>query len=122
MNKRFRIAIAAATMVGGFTITQAGSASAAHCFEGNTPGFSYFGTDHVKEARHTNEGSTRPHAGRIERPKRRTEQHRPLHAGPRPAALGFAPPRVAFMNDARPHSGRASFACLVPIAYEECRY
>ncbi len=63
MNKRFRIAIAAATMVGGFTITQAGSASAAHCFEGNTPGFSYFGTDHVKEARHTNEGSTRPHAG-----------------------------------------------------------
>lgn len=64
MNKRIRIAIAAATIFGGFTMTQAGSASAAHCFEGDTPGFSYFGTDHVKEAPHTNEGGNPgPHAG-----------------------------------------------------------
>lgn len=53
MNKRIRIAIAAATIVGGFTMTQAGSASAAHCFEDNTPGFSYFGNDHVaREVKH----------------------------------------------------------------------
>ncbi len=69
MNKRIRIAIAAATIVGGFTMTQAGSASAAHCFEDDpteemTPGFSYFGTDHVKEEAHASEGGNPgPHAG-----------------------------------------------------------
>ncbi len=45
MNKRIRIAIAAATIVGGFTMTQAGSASALHCVKGDSPGFSYFGQD-----------------------------------------------------------------------------
>lgn len=45
MNKRIRIAIAAATIVGGFTMTQAGSASAAHCVKEGSPGFSYFGQD-----------------------------------------------------------------------------
>ena len=46
MNKRIRIAIAAATIVGGFTMTSAGSASAGHCVEdGSTPGFSYFGKE-----------------------------------------------------------------------------
>ena len=45
MNKRIRIAIAAATIVGGFTMTSAGSASAAHCAKDGSPGFSYFGKD-----------------------------------------------------------------------------
>ena len=45
MNKRIRIAIAAATIVGGFTLTQAGSVSAAHCVKDGSPGFSYFGKD-----------------------------------------------------------------------------
>jgi hypothetical protein len=45
MNKRIRIAIAAATIVGGFTMTSAGSASAAHCVEDGSPGFSYFGKE-----------------------------------------------------------------------------
>ena len=45
MNKRIRIAIAAATIIGGFTMTQAGSASAAHCRQDGSPGFSYFGQD-----------------------------------------------------------------------------
>ncbi len=53
MNKRIRIAIAAATIVGGFTMTQAGSASAAHCVapvgEPSSPGFSYFGQDGRKD-------------------------------------------------------------------------
>lgn len=41
------------------------AASAAHCVDptGTSPGFSYFGTDHVKEAAHANEGVGRPHAG-----------------------------------------------------------
>ena len=46
MNKRIRIAIAAATIVGGgFTMIQAGSVSAAHCVKDGSPGFSYFGQD-----------------------------------------------------------------------------
>ncbi len=49
MNKRIRVAIAAAAVVGGFTVSQAGAVSAAHCVEGESPGFSYFGNDHVAE-------------------------------------------------------------------------
>ncbi len=45
MNKQIRIAIAAATIVGGFAMTSAGSASAAHCAKDGSPGFSYFGQD-----------------------------------------------------------------------------
>lgn len=45
MNKRIRIAIAAATIAGGFAMTSAGSVSAGHCVEDGSPGFSYFGKD-----------------------------------------------------------------------------
>ncbi len=45
MKKKIRIAFAAATIVGGFTMTQAGTASAAHCVEDGSPGFSYFGKE-----------------------------------------------------------------------------
>ena len=49
MNKRIRLAIAAAAVVGGFTLSQAGAVSAAHCVapagEPSSPGFSYFGKD-----------------------------------------------------------------------------
>jgi hypothetical protein len=45
MNKRIRTAVAAATLVGGFTMVQAGTASAAHCVENGSPGFSYFGQE-----------------------------------------------------------------------------
>ncbi len=49
MNKRIRLAIAAAAVVGGFTISQAGAVSAAHCVapadEPSSPGFSYFGKE-----------------------------------------------------------------------------
>lgn len=45
MNKRIRLAVAAAAVVGGFTLTQGGAVSAAHCFEGDSPGFSYFGQE-----------------------------------------------------------------------------
>jgi len=45
MNKRIRLVVAAAAVVGGFTLTQAGPASAAHCVKGDSPGFSYFGQD-----------------------------------------------------------------------------
>jgi len=51
MNKRIRLAVAATAAVAGFTFTQAGSASAKHCVApaGDSPGFSYFGNDHVAE-------------------------------------------------------------------------
>lgn len=41
-------------------------ASAAHCVSpdgSSSPGFSYFGTDHVKEADHPEGGNPGPHAG-----------------------------------------------------------
>lgn len=45
----------------------AGGASAAHCLapagEESSPGFSYFGRDHVKEADHAEGGNPGPHAG-----------------------------------------------------------
>ena len=45
MKKQIRIALAAATIFGGFTMTQAGTASGAHCVEDGSPGFSYFGKE-----------------------------------------------------------------------------
>ncbi len=53
-------ALAAAMLVG-----SAGAASAAHCVDGagTTPGFSYFGTVHVKMADHAEGGNPGPHAG-----------------------------------------------------------
>lgn len=43
MNKR--IAIAAATFFGGLTLAMASPASAAHCVQNDSPGFSYYGQD-----------------------------------------------------------------------------
>ncbi|HEX5857285.1 MAG TPA: hypothetical protein VFY91_04175 [Microbacterium sp.] len=53
-------AVAAAMLFGG-----AGAASAAHCVDSSmtTPGFSYFGTTHVKLADHAEGGNPGPHAG-----------------------------------------------------------
>lgn len=53
-------AVAAALMLG-----SAGAASAAHCVDsaGTSPGFSYFGTVHVKVADHAEGGNPGPHAG-----------------------------------------------------------
>jgi len=45
MNKRIRLAFAAAAVVGGITLTQPGAASAGHCVKDDSPGFSYFGQD-----------------------------------------------------------------------------
>ena len=50
MKKRIRVAVAAATIFGGLTIAQAGPASAAHCVENGSPGFSYFGQEGRLEA------------------------------------------------------------------------
>jgi len=44
------------TMASGSVVLSAGGASAAHCVEGDSPGFSYFGTDHVKTTAHDSEG------------------------------------------------------------------
>ena len=54
------VAVAAALMLG-----SAGAASAAHCVDsaGTSPGFSYFGTVHVKVADHAEGGNPGPHAG-----------------------------------------------------------
>jgi hypothetical protein len=52
MIKGIRFAIAAASVVASITFGQAGVASAAHCVDPVTqdsPGFSYFGNDHVAE-------------------------------------------------------------------------
>ena len=39
------------------------SASAAHCVEGDSPGFSYFGNDHVQETDHNGAGPGQPEGG-----------------------------------------------------------
>lgn len=54
-------AIAITAMTGGTLLATASGASAAHCVEEGSPGFSYFGTDHVKEADH-NEGQNDAHS------------------------------------------------------------
>ena len=51
MHKRIRLAVAAAAVIGGFTVSQAGAVSAAHCFEDGSPGFSYFGEEGRVEER-----------------------------------------------------------------------
>ncbi|MEO6652958.1 MAG: hypothetical protein ABIP17_09910 [Ilumatobacteraceae bacterium] len=60
MKKKFAMIAIAGTSIGMFAAVP--TASAAHCFEGDSPGFSYFGTDHVKESAHNNEGGPK-HAG-----------------------------------------------------------
>ncbi len=63
MRKKLAAGMAVAT-VAAFGIAPAG-ASAAHCVspEGDSPGFSYFGNDHVQEADHAEGGNPGPHAG-----------------------------------------------------------
>lgn len=56
-------AVAIVALTGGAVLAGAGSASAAHCVEGSSPGFSYFGTDHVQEVDHAEGGNPGPHLG-----------------------------------------------------------
>ncbi len=59
MTKKLAALAFAAASLGMFAA--APSAQAAHCLEGDSPGFSYFGTDHVQESDHA-EGE-KVHAG-----------------------------------------------------------
>jgi len=65
MLKKIVKAVAVTAIAGGSVLVGASGASAAHCvsLEKDSPGFSYFGTDHVKEGGHDNEGQGRPHMG-----------------------------------------------------------
>lgn len=63
MSKKISIVLASAALAAGSMLMTAGPASAAHCVEGDSPGFSYFGTDHVQEATHAEGGNPGPHAG-----------------------------------------------------------
>ena len=45
MTRKLAYAVFAAVMAGGMTVGAAGPASAAHCIEDGSPGFSYFGQD-----------------------------------------------------------------------------
>ena len=63
MRKRLGTAAAIAG-IAAFAVAPSG-ASAAHCqnAEKTSPGFSYFGTDHVQESTHPEGGNPGPHAG-----------------------------------------------------------
>lgn len=61
--KIVKYALLTVAMAGGLAFSSAGAASAAHCVEGSSTGFSYFGTDHVKESTHAEGGNPGPHAG-----------------------------------------------------------
>lgn len=65
MKKKISYALLTAAMAGGLAFGTAGTASAAHCLnaEQTSPGFSYFGRDHVKESTHAEGGNPGPHAG-----------------------------------------------------------
>lgn len=71
MNSKIRLAVAATAAVAGLAFAQPGTASAAHCVapadEPSSPGFSYFGNDHVaEEDAHMGTpegGNPGPHAG-----------------------------------------------------------
>jgi len=66
MRKKLRAAAVAGVAMGALAFVPAG-ASAANCIapagEESKPGFSYFGTDHVKEADHAEGGNPGPHMG-----------------------------------------------------------
>ncbi len=59
--------LAAASAIAIASVLAFGStgANAAHCVspEGDSPGFSYFGNDHVQETDHAEGGNPGPHAG-----------------------------------------------------------
>jgi len=64
MRRKLSAAAVTSAAVVAFAFAPAG-ASAAHCVapDSSSPGFSYFGTVHVKGDAHGNEGVGRPHAG-----------------------------------------------------------
>ena len=66
--KKIVYAILTAAMAGSVAMSTGGAASAAHCTgttaeDMSSPGFSYFGTDHVQEAGHAEGGNPGPHGG-----------------------------------------------------------
>ncbi len=66
--KKIAYAMLTATMAGSIAVSTGGAASAAHCTgttaeDMSSPGFSYFGTDHVQETDHAEGGNPGPHMG-----------------------------------------------------------
>lgn len=63
MKKTLAYAALTTAMAAGMALGTGGVAQAAHCVEGESPGFSYYGNDHVQEADHAEGGNPGPHAG-----------------------------------------------------------
>lgn len=63
MLKKIGITLATVAFASGMSVLGGGTAYAAHCVEGDSPGFSYYGNDHVQEADHAEGGNPGPHAG-----------------------------------------------------------
>ena len=65
MLRRSTYVLATTAVTAATLFTGAGAASAAHCLDASrtSPGFSYFGTDHVQEATHKEGGNPGPHMG-----------------------------------------------------------
>ncbi len=63
--KKLSRALLLTAMTGAMAFGVSGTASAAHCVDADrtSPGFSYFGTDHVQESTHAEGGNPGPHAG-----------------------------------------------------------
>lgn len=66
--KKIVYAMLTAAMASSLAMSTGGAASAAHCTgttaeDMSSPGFSYFGTDHVQEATHAEGGNPGPHMG-----------------------------------------------------------
>lgn len=67
MMKKLAYTVLTAAMIGGGSLTTAGAANAAHCVspEGDSPGFSYFGNDHVQEKDHNGAEPGQPEGGKV---------------------------------------------------------
>lgn len=65
MLKKLAYVAFTTALAGGMALGSAGAASAAHCVEGDSPGFSYYGNDHVAQGeKHQAEGGNPgPHMG-----------------------------------------------------------
>lgn len=65
MKRKLAYTFALTALASGMTMGVSGPALAAHCVDEakTSPGFSYFGTDHVQESNHAEGGNPGPHMG-----------------------------------------------------------
>lgn len=62
MRVRTRVSVLTGGLLTGMLMLAPSGAMAGHCVEGDSPGFSYFGTEHVQGDAHDQEGQVEAHS------------------------------------------------------------